>query len=141
MAQKPCFYAETVREQSRNSDSTVIPSGNGSETVILRRYRPGMLRKPCFYADTVREQSRNRDSAPIPSGNGPESGYMLGRMRYAPTKHRVSASKPIRNARGARKKGPEWGATKIPGRRGVEALQVRGEGAMSYWLVERALIS
>ena len=42
---------------------------------------------------------------------------------------------------GRPKKVPEWAATKIPGRRGVEALQVRGEGAMSYWLVERALIS
>ena len=95
MLQKPCFYADTVRERPRNRDSTPIPFGNAPEIVFLRRYRSGTLQKPCFCVETVREQSRNRVSALKPFGNGLESGYMLGRMRYAPTKLRVSALIPF----------------------------------------------
>ena len=61
--------------------SALIPSGNASETVFLRRYRPGMVQKPCFYADTARERPRNSDSAVIPFGNGLETVIL---RRYRP---------------------------------------------------------
>ena len=87
-----------------------------------------MLQKPCFYAETARECF----------GIWVHAGAYAIRPYETPCFY---AGADPGMLGGRPKKGPEWAATKIPGRRGVEALQIRGEGAMSYWLVERALIS
>ena len=115
-----------------------------------------MLRKQCFCADTARERSgiwvhagayaiRPYETPCFYAGADPGTVWNLGHagayaIRPYETPYFYAGADPGMLG-GRPKKGPEWAATKIPGRRGVEALQVRGEGAMSYWLVERALIS